>query len=157
MSKLDLKHYLRHEDRLNNVQYNSQLVTLFPFMLPQSIWETEIYDGTWTYFDDIPIGWRKAFGWEMACELRDAAEADKLEDFYVIQIKEKFGELRFYTSETSEKVEAIIRKYEDLSRKTCVECGKPAKFISTGWICPWCEDCIKKVHDQFVPISMGIE
>ena len=33
----------------------------------------------------------------------------------------------------------IINKYEQLSKNTCCECGAPAIYISTGWICPWCE------------------
>ena len=34
-----------------------------------------------------------------------------------------------------------INKYEDISYHTCISCGKPAKYLSTGWICPYCEKC----------------
>ena len=36
----------------------------------------------------------------------------------------------------------IIEKYENLSYHTCINCGKPATKISTGWICPYCDNCI---------------
>ena len=42
----------------------------------------------------------------------------------------------------------MIDKYEDLSSITCINCGKPAKYITTGWICPYCEDCISEEDIQ---------
>ena len=39
-------------------------------------------------------------------------------------------------------MEKIIPKYEELSYHTCINCGKPATKRSTGWICPYCDDCI---------------
>ena len=39
------------------------------------------------------------------------------------------------------KIGDIINKYEDISYSTCITCGKPAKWISTGWISPFCDDC----------------
>ena len=35
-----------------------------------------------------------------------------------------------------------VDKYENLSYHTCINCGKPATKISTGWICPYCDNCI---------------
>ena len=26
--------------------------------------------------------------------------------------------------------------------KTCIVCGKPATKMSTGWISPYCDDCV---------------
>ena len=40
-----------------------------------------------------------------------------------------------------EEIQTIINKYEDISYHTCISCGKPAKYLSTGWICPYCEKC----------------
>ena len=39
-------------------------------------------------------------------------------------------------------MQQFIAKYEDLSYKTCISCGKPATKISKGWISPYCDDCI---------------
>jgi hypothetical protein len=59
-----------------------------------------------------------------------------------MQIKEKFGELRWYDEFSTQDVQDIIDKYEDISRRTCLICGKPATKMSTGWISPYCDDCI---------------
>lgn len=51
--------------------------------------------------------------------------------------------LRWYDNgcPSGSKIYDIIDKYEELSEKTCIECGKPAKWLSTGWISPFCDDC----------------
>jgi hypothetical protein len=38
-------------------------------------------------------------------------------------IKEKFGELRFYTSGTTQKMDHLIEEATEISRKTCDKCG----------------------------------
>lgn len=42
----------------------------------------------------------------------------------------------------------IIDKYEAISYHTCINCGAPAKYISKGWISPYCENCISN-HDDY--------
>ena len=39
-----------------------------------------------------------------------------------------------------DEIQNIIDKYEEISAYTCCECGKPATQITTGWICPYCDD-----------------
>ena len=51
--------------------------------------------------------------------------------------------LRWYDSNTTEEVLKIIDHYEDVSRKTCIVCGEPATYMTTGWICPYCDEHIK--------------
>ena len=50
------------------------------------------------------------------------------EEFYVTQIKEKFGGLRFYVSCAPEKVFSFISKAEVESYKTCEICGNKGKL-----------------------------
>ena len=82
----------------------------------------------------------------------------------VVQVKEKFGGLRFYISNTdfsvakineSEKIalDAVIEKINQLiidaqskSFVTCEDCGLPGKCYSSSWIhvkCPACEAMYK--------------
>ena len=61
-------------------------------------------------------------------------------NYRIEQIKEKFGGLRWYDYGGTNDVFNIINKYEDISYKTCIVCGKPAKYITKGWICPYCEE-----------------
>ena len=52
----------------------------------------------------------------------------------VHQVKEKFGGLRFYVGGASEEIHKIIRKYEELSYKTCEVCGEHGELRKDcGW------------------------
>lgn len=100
---------------------------------------------SYTELDAMDAGWRKAFGIQMCKEIK--AELKKYKFLYkyrIIQIKEKWGYLHWYDGGTPKdsKIYDIIRKYEQISAKTCVVCGKPATKMSTGWISPYCDDCI---------------
>lgn len=108
---------------------------------------------TYSNLDAMPKGWRKAFGIGMCKEIKAALKQDKLLKRYrITQIKEKFGGLRWYDNVSTDKVQAVISKYEHLSYKTCIECGKPAKYISKGWISPYCEDCAVD-KSKYVPMD----
>ena len=62
--------------------------------------------------------------------------------FEVVQVKEKFGGLRFYTEYTTEKIYKIIEDMEDLSYKTCEFCGSTDDVRQTGgWIKTVCKNC----------------
>ena len=58
----------------------------------------------------------------------------------ILQIKEKYGELRWYDENTTNEIQDIIAKYSYISRYTCIDCRKPAHYLSVGWICPYCQE-----------------
>lgn len=72
-------------------------------------------------------------------------------DVYLVQIKEKFGGLRFYyhVSEGAEVDEARMQMVNGaasfarvMSRSICEECGRPGdERRDTGWIKTRCDDC----------------
>jgi hypothetical protein len=95
----------------------------------------------------MPVGWRIAFG-DMIIEEIDQQlqkEGDDARNNYEVhQIKEKFGELRWYDNGSSE-VHKIINKYSVISHNVCVYCGKPDVPVHIkGWIYPVCKDCYNK-------------
>ena len=148
-----------------------ELKERYPFLIPRNRWSDDVcgrIDGwseeehdNWCELDDMPRGWRMAFGEQMCEEIYQALMNDPrpnaLEDYRIIQIKEKFGSLRFYDSHGNREIDRIIEKYEDISAKTCIRCGKPATKISTGWISPYCDDCAQALESEngihFVPIG----
>ena len=70
----------------------------------------------------------------------------------LLEIKEKFGGLRWYDNVSTKKVSEIINKYEYISMKTCIVCGEPATYISNGWISPYCDKHIDN-KDYATPIE----
>lgn len=106
-----------------------------------------------TELDFMPEGWRKAFGIQMCKEIKSVLKKHKgaLKNYRIVQIKEKFGGLRWYDNANTKEIQEIIRKYEEISFKTCINCGEPAECISTGWISPYCNKC-KIEGKTYVPI-----
>lgn len=59
-----------------------------------------------------------------------------------IQVKSKFGGLRFYTDgNKTSKMHELIDKAESKSYTICEQCGEPGKSRSGGWIETLCESC----------------
>lgn len=153
------------EENLEEIkQKNKELLEKYPWLYPVSEYTgkpLENYDYSFTWMDDIPLGWNIAFGKQMIEELGALLEKYNYQDEYSIcQIKEKFGGLRWYDNgfptEGYEEYKEWLDKYEELSFKTCIDCGKPAKYFTRGWITPICEDCAKEyeyTEKQLSPIE----
>ena len=133
---------------------NKQLCKRYPFLIVRN-WKTDepIKGYEFTYFEDIPDGWRKAFGKQMCEEIRKVLiKGNYLYDYRIAQIKEKFGALRWYDegapNSIYREIQDIIYKYEEISAHTCISCGKPATKMSLGWISPFCDNCAGKLSDR---------
>lgn len=53
--------------------------------------------------------------------------------FYVTQVKEKYGTLRFYMSCETDRISDLIRFAEGLSAVTCEVCGSPGRLNKGSW------------------------
>ena len=150
MNKRQKKKLIRKE--------NKKLCERYPFLIPRHIWTDKImwevpkYDWryttpyTYTLLDEMPPGWRKAFGKQMCEEIRESLiKHNQLYDYRITQIKEKYGSLRWYDFGAPAEVYDIINKYSKMSEKYCFICGQPATKISLGWICPYCDKCAEKL------------
>ena len=136
--------------------HNWILCGKYPFLIPRYDWSGEIiedYDYTSTYLDDIPVGWKIAFG-EMMCEeiKQELVRCNYLDEFRIIQAKEKFGQARIYTN--GEPIDCIVQeiidKYSVLSENICIICGKPdVPITNNGWISPYCKKCFTAPTDWY--------
>ncbi len=63
----------------------------------------------------------------------------------VIQVKEKYGQLRVYIEGGDEYIDGMIALAEQLSSKTCEFCGRTENVGRTrSWIFTICKDCFDK-------------
>lgn len=90
------------------------------------------------WFTDLPgEGW-----WPIIAAL-DADLREMYPDYRVLQVKEKFGGLRFYiapvTESTYRQVYDRIHTAEAISYKVCEWCGEPGKERGGGWIKTLCD------------------
>jgi hypothetical protein len=56
-----------------------------------------------------------------------------------VQVKEKFGGLRFYVQAATDKHYQYISFAESMSYRTCEECGAPGKTYTDGWHMTLCD------------------
>lgn len=112
------------------------------------------YSSTW--YDSIPKGWKIAFGKQLSDDIKKAGKQTRKKSHKHIswknmitweQIKEKYGTLRLYAS-CSEEIFMVLQKYEDMSKDYCIECGKPAKYMTKDRITFYCEDCFNDWLDR---------
>jgi len=61
-------------------------------------------------------------------------------DREIVQVKEKFGGLRFYVSTLPEGGIDVMSKYEALSYNTCEVCGKHGLLRGGGWYKTLCDE-----------------
>ena len=70
---------------------NIELIKKYPWLQIRNVWTNEKLDDEFTWLDDLPGGWRKAFGLQMVEELDQILRKANYQDKYKIaQIKEKW-------------------------------------------------------------------
>ena len=117
----------------------------YPFLKIESdVYPWVISYGT-IWLDDLPIGWQKAFVWDLCKEIKEYNKKHNIKDYHISQVKEKYGGLRWYDNGDSKFYNTVLEKYEELSYRTCCQCGKEATNYSTGWILPYCNDCKNEI------------
>jgi hypothetical protein len=50
--------------------------------------------------------------------------------------------MELYNNGASDEVHRIIDKYRFLSQQVCSICGKPARVMTYGYVCPFCSKCV---------------
>lgn len=91
----------------------------------------------------IPSGWTDIIN---TC-IDEIIELDP--DIQILQIKEKFAELRIYVSGTTQAVYKILEKYNDKISNTCQLCGKEGELrINRGWYSILCDNCQNEKYDN---------
>lgn len=58
----------------------------------------------------------------------------------VVQIKEKFGGLRFYYDGGDDTIDGMVRMAEVWAGRSCETCGRPGERRSGGWIRTLCDE-----------------
>ena len=100
---------------------------------PYPMFGFEVGDGWYALLDDLCFEIDRIF----------TGDPDLEKNFYVAQIKEKFGGLRFYIYGGNDEIDARISEAEDKSYKICEDCGKKGKVNNTGWRTTLCSKCRK--------------
>jgi hypothetical protein len=81
--------------------------------------------------------------YDLSKALTEYAELKKFE-IIVVQVKEKYGTLRFYVQGEDHIISALIGHAVNQSRHTCEECGKYGSLRGLGWVQTLCDECAEK-------------
>lgn len=140
----------------NPEKTDAWVIERYPFMKVRGT------DGD-SWHDAIPIGWWKAFGIQMLDELKALLEkaskidsTDWIDEYWIYDIKEKWGLLRWDATIPESMYDEFSEweeKYEEMSDKYCILCGKPSEGHSEGWILPVCRECAEKNNMVFTPFK----
>lgn len=123
----------------------------YPFWRSRNVWTGKFTGYSCTWYDDIAEGWKKAFGKQLSDDIKAAFKEDKKKNpklkwkdaLHWQQIKEKWGSLCLYAS-TTENIFNVLHYYEKISDGYCFACGKPAHYMTRGYILPLCEECFNR-------------
>jgi len=97
----------------------------------------------------IPFGFEHMDGWfsivynlSLKLEAIIAAMPEEEQKAYrAVQVKEKFGTLRFYMAGETDEMEKLISEAEDASAVTCEYCGAAGTLRTKGWCFTLCDKC----------------
>ena len=119
-----------------NKGHTEYLFKNFPFFRP----EVPLTESLMAFGFECGDGW-----FDLIKKLCEKLNALNLKNFRVIQVKEKFGGLRFYIgpvkTKKADKVFRLIDKATEKSYRTCEACGRPGKPNKEGWIKTLCNNC----------------
>lgn len=95
---------------------------------------------------ELPVGWRIAFGNRLIDNIEALIKKYNFENEYeVLQIKEKFGGLRWYEGHVPHEMftehNNLLHSYEQMSYRTCIRCGDAARTPYNIYDQPMCDNC----------------
>lgn len=80
------------------------------------------------------------YEWTAIVERKERPVPEPVEQVVAIQVKEKFGGLRFYYMGGDEYIRGLENMAESMSYRTCEVCGAPGTSTKGRWIRTLCEE-----------------
>jgi hypothetical protein len=116
--------------------FENRLYELYPDLLcglKKPIRESCMYFGF-----EIGEGWKPLIE-KLLKDIQEEIVKSSLEHVEVLQVKEKWGGLRFYIQGDNDAISEMVGIAEDASYKICEKCGEVGEATKKGWIkvlCP---------------------
>lgn len=96
------------------------------------------------YFECLP-GWQSIIG-GLSFQIENILKKSGETDMYAVQVKQKYGTLRFYMSKVTPEIADLISDTEALSSQRCELCGHFGKMRGAHHIVVRCDKCFKENH-----------
>lgn len=126
-----------------NIENENKLVKRFKFYHV----DKPLTESLMAFLFECDNGWFNII-WDLSEKIEkilQKSENDYLKKYFeVVQVKEKYGALSFYTSIANDEILDEINNAEKKSIKTCEVCGDKGELTGTIWFKTLCEKCKKR-------------
>jgi hypothetical protein len=119
-------------------QYVEHLKQKYPKMFSEQYGGIEVQSGWWIIIDVLCKRIQAYIVWKN--NQNEFRGIDLVPQVVVTQIKEKFGELRFYYDGGDEYVHGLVTMAEVWASSTCEVCGKQGTLRTGGWLKTLCDE-----------------
>ena len=124
------------ESRYN--EFSNRMQTTYPKMYGGKYGGFSVGAGWWPIIEALSRQIQSHIDW--ANEQKEKySRGNGCEQVVVVQVKEKFGGLRFYYNGGDDIVDGMVRMAESWAAHSCEECGAPGKRVGDGWIRTLCD------------------
>ena len=119
--------------------FEKRLTEKYPAMFSQPYGGIAVGEGWWPIIESLCANIQGHIKWKNK-------DAEVVPQVVVMQIKEKFGGLRFYYDGGDEQIRGMVYMAESWASRTCEICGVPATKQTTGWIKNVCDEHFNKIE-----------
>ena len=106
-------------------------------------WGFECGDGWHQIIDSLCSQIQHHINWKQE-QKEKYSRGEGCRQVVAMQVKEKFGGLRFYYNGGDEKIDGMVRMAESWAANTCETCGKPGRLRGRGWLYTACDEHTKE-------------
>ena len=108
-------------------------------------WGFECGDGWYNIINQLCANIQHHIDWKQE-QKEKYGHGEGCNQVVAVQIKEKFGTLRFYYDGGDDTIDGMVRMAESMSAVTCEECGAPGQLRGRGWMYTACDAHTKEEH-----------
>ena len=109
--------------------YEKRLTEKYPEIFSQAHSGIAVGEGWWPIIESLCSSIQHHIKWKKG----------ECPQVVVMQIKEKFGGLRFYYDGGDDYINGMVSMAESWANKSCETCGAPGKTREGGWIKTLCD------------------
>jgi hypothetical protein len=102
-------------------------------------WGFECGDGWYQILDSLCGQIQHYSDWNNDNRAKGYQQYKEVPQVVAVQVKEKFGGLRFYYNGGDDTIHGMVRMAESWAAHTCEECGNLGKMRHGGWIRTLCD------------------
>lgn len=110
-------------------------------------------DGWFQILDSLCSNIQNYIEWNNKNVANGYGNYKKIEQVVAVQIKEKFGGLRFYYEGGDDHIGGMVTMAESWASVTCEQCGAPGEIRHGGWIKTLCDKHHKENQQRRLKIE----